>query len=215
MPILTLRQMRQSPRANSATRTLTVTLLSKTTTNSILSSGSAKSFRMPARHSAILRSRSFSMRTGNPLPLSRLSNNGNYVALSWRRISGKECVTGCYNDISLFRTPKSAAPNNCVSLSPPLEPMDLIAHGKRVRSKSTAVGHLSGTEILWLPSDTSLGTFPSKKTCTTFRCVRELQMARDSTRRCGQGTGGGVRRFVQLNLPNTLTTALTRILTTL
>ena len=91
----------------------------------------------------------------------------------------------------------------------------MIAHGKRVRSKSTAVGHLSGTEILWLPSDTSLGTFPSKKTCTTLRCVRELQMARDSTRRCGQGTGGGVRRFVQLHLPSTLTIALTVILTML
>ena len=48
-----------------------------------------------------------------------------------------------------------------------------------------------------------------------LRCVRELQMARDSTRRCGQWTGGGVCRFVQLNLPNTLTIALTMILTTL
>ena len=126
----------------------------------------------------------------------------------------KGCVIGCYSDISLFQTPKSAAPNNCMSLKVPLEPMGLIAHGKRVRSKSTAVGHLSGTAILWLPSDTSLGTLPSKKTCTTLRCLRELQMARDSTWRCGQGTGGGVRRFVQLNLPNTLTIALTVILTT-
>ena len=87
-----------------------------------------------------------------------------------------ECMIGCYSDISWFRTPKSAAPNNCVSLQVPLELLGLIAHGEKVRSKSTGVRHLSGIEILWLSSDAQLHTFSSKKTSTTLRCVRELQM---------------------------------------
>ena len=37
-----------------------------------------------------------------------------------------------------------------------------------------------------------------------------MLQARDSTQRCGQGTGGGVRRFVY---PNTLTIAVTITLT--